>query len=336
MFSAMTNHKTKLSAAASLAALVLLSLAGCKAPQAFGDRHSIIVRADAALWSQVDSAVMATLEQRAYTSRPERIFKVTFVAADDTVWRSLRKWHEVLVLGTRDDPITDDLVSSDVAPPAIAHTTDVWARGQAVTALLLPEDNQADAVRELLPELYSELRARYDVWVIERMYTTGVNDSLGQALGEYGFTLQIPRVYIHNRQDSLFRFGNPYRQGDTDLLRSMLLTWLDGTEPVTPEALAAWREMIGTTYYEPAQDILEDGIRYDSIEVGGLKALEFRGVWQDRAEFPAAGPFVTRAIACPSQDRTYYIDAWLFAPGKDKYPYLRQIEILLDTFRCVD
>lgn len=332
----MTHYKTKSSAAASLAALVLLSLAGCKAPQAFGDRHSVIVRADASLWAQVDSAVMATLEQRIYTIRPERIFKVTFVAADDTVWLALRKWHEVLVLGTRDDPITDNLVNRDVAPPAIAHTTDVWARGQAVTALLLPEDNQADAVRELLPELYSELRARYDVWIIERMYTTGVNDSLGQALEEYGFTLQLPEVYVHSRRDSLFRFGNPHRQGDTDLLRSMLLTWRDGTDPVTPETLAAWREMIGTTYYEPAQDILEEGIRYDSIEVGGLQALEFRGVWEDRAEFPAGGPFVTRAIACPSQDRTYYIDAWLFAPGKDKYPYLRQIEILLDTFRCVD
>jgi hypothetical protein len=336
MFTPMINHKTKSSAAASLAALVILSLAGCKAPQAFGDRHSIIVRADPALWSQVDSVVMNTLEQRAYTTRPERIFNVTFVAADDTVWQNLRNWHEVLVLGTRDDPITDDLVNPNVAPPAVAQTTDVWARGQAVTAVLLPEDNQADAVSEVLPGLYSELRARYDDWVIERMYTTGVNDSLGRALQEYGFTLQLPNVYAHSREDSLFRFGNAYRQGDSDLLRSMLLTWREGTDPVTQDSLAAWRKMTGDTYHEPAQDIVEGGIRYDSVEVGGLQALEFRGVWQDRADFPAAGPFVTRAIVCPSQNRTYYIDAWVFAPGKDKYPYLRQIEILLDTFRCGD
>jgi len=336
MFSAMINYKTKSSAAASLAVLALLSVAGCKAPQAFGDRHSVIVRADPALWSQVDSMVMATLEERAYTTRPERIFKVTFVAADDTLWQDMRKWHQVVVLGTRDDPITDDLVDSDATAPAIAHTSDVWARGQAVTAVLLPEDNPADAVRAALPELYAELRARYDDWVIERMYTTGVNDSLGQALVEYGFTLQLPEVYIHSRQDSLFRFGNPHRQGDTDILRSLLLTWRDGTEPVNPESLATWREAIGTTHYEPAQDILEEGIRYDSVQVGGQQALELRGVWQDRADFPAAGPFVTRAIACPSQGRTYYMDAWLFAPGKDKYPYLRQLEILLDTFRCGD
>jgi len=336
MFSPMINHKMQLSAAFTVAALALLSLPGCKAPQAFGDRHSIIVRAESALWTEVDSAVMSTLEQRAYTTRPERIFKATFVAANDTLWPSLRKWHQVLVLGTRDDPVVARLVNSDVRPPAVVYTREVWARTQAVAVLLLPQDDQAEAVRALLPELYDQLRASYDEWVTERMYTTGVNDSLSEALAGFGFTLQLPRVYIHSHEDSLFRFGNPYRQGDTDLLRSVLLTWRDGTDAVTPEELRAWREGIGEAYFDPQQDVLEEGLRIDSVQVGGLAGLELRGVWQDSAEFPAAGPFVTRAIACPSQNRTYYIDGWLFAPGTDKYPYLRQIEILLDTFRCVD
>jgi hypothetical protein len=336
MFVPMINDRAKYSAAATLAASIVLAVSGCKAPQAFGDRNSVIVRADPALWSQVDSMVMATLEERAYTTRPERIFKVTFVAADDTLWQDLRKWQQVVVVGTRGNSTIDNIVSPNIAAPALAHTTDVWARGQTVTAVLLPESNQAAAVRELLPDLYTALREQYDEWLVARMYTTGVNDSLDRALQEDGLTLQLPKVYMHSRQDSILRFGNPYRQGDSDLLRSMLLTWVSGTEPVTPEALAAWREMIGTSYYEPAQDVLEEGIRFDSVEVDGVQALELRGVWQDRADFPAAGPFITRAIACPSQDRTYYIDAWLFAPGKDKYSYLRQMEILLDTFRCAD
>ncbi|KPK65603.1 MAG: hypothetical protein AMS21_04265 [Gemmatimonas sp. SG8_38_2] len=336
MFSPMINYRTPFSAALTVTALAVLSLSGCKAPQAFGDRNSIIVRAESALWAEVDSAVMATLEQRAYTTRPERIFKATFVAASDTLWPNLRKWHQVLVLGTLDDPVVAHLVNSDVSPPAVVYTRDVWARTQGVAILLLPQENQAEAVRALLPELYDQLRARYDEWVTERMYTTGVNDSLSQALADFGFTLQLPGVYIHSHEDSLFRFGNPYRQGDTDLLRSVLLTWREGTDPVTAEELRAWREGIGETYFDPQQEVLEEGIRFDSVEIGGLARLELRGVWQDNAEFPAAGPFVTRAIACPSQNRTYYIDGWVFAPGTDKYPYLRQIEILLDTFRCVD
>ncbi len=167
------------------------------------------------------------------------------------------------------------------------------------------------------------------------MYTTGLNETLIDSLGRFGFALQLPKVYLFAQQDSVFRFGNPYRQGDSDLLRSMLLTWRTDAAGATPESLRSWRESIDEVQYSPPQDILDEGLRFDSVSVGDLAALELRGVWQDRAEFPAAGPFVARAIVCPSQARTYYMDAWVFAPGKDKYPYLRQLEILLDSFRCV-
>lgn len=318
-------------------AAALLATTGCKAPQAFGDRHSIIVRADEALWTQVDSALMGALEQRVFTTRPERKFKVTFVAADDTLWRDLRVWQQVVVLGARGDEVVERILRSagaaDASAPAVFQADEIWARTQLVTLLLLPESRQAEAVESLLPELFTLIQSKYDRWVLERMYTTGVNDSLKQVLGGYGFTLEVPNVYLFSRQDSLFRFGNPYRQGDSDLLRSFLLTWTRGTGAVSEESLKGWRAAIDEDY-EPPQDVLDKELRFATVQVGELTGLEFRGVWQDRADFPAAGPFITRAIECPSQNRTYYMDAWLFAPGKDKYPYLRQLEILLDSFRC--
>ncbi len=326
-----------------LAAVVLAALTGilpsaCKAPQAFGDRNVVIVRADSALWGQVDSLVMNGLERRVFTTRPERIFEVTFVAAEDTLWDELRLWQQVLVLGTGDDALVDRLVQraedSGVQPPAIVQVEDVWARAQRVTVLLLPAEGAADAVGALLPELFSLLMAQYDEWVVERMYTSGLNEALIDSLTRAGFTLQIPNVYLYTRSDSIFRFGNPYRQGDTDLLRSVLVTWRSGATGATRESLRQWRDEIGGARYSPNQVVLEDGIHADSTTVGGLPAVELRGAWQDNADFPAAGPFIARAIACPAQDRTYYMDAWLFAPSTDKYPYLRQLEIVLDSFRC--
>lgn len=324
---------------ASLSSLVVvLAPLGCKAPQAFGDRNSIIALAESALWEDVGPDVMETLEQRVFTTRPERKFEVTYLSVGDTLWEDMRIWQQVFVLGTRENSavqrILDASPTPGVEPPAIVQAEEVWARNQLATALLLPADGQPQAVRGLLPELYDLLERRYDEWVRERMYTTGVNDSLVAALATYGFTLQLPNIYLFNVEDSLFRFGSPYRQRDTDLLRSILLTWRSGTEEVTPESLRAWRQTVGETQYDVPQDILEEGIRSAWIDVNGLAGLELRGVWQDRAEFPAAGPFIARTIACPGQDRTYYMDAWLFAPGTDKYPYLRQLEILLESFRC--
>jgi hypothetical protein len=319
--------------------VVVLSLPGCKAPQAFGDRNSIIALAESALWEEVGPDVMETLEQRVFTTRPERKFEVTYLSVGDTLWEDMRIWQQVVVLGSRENGAVRRILDASSTPapdpPAIVQAEEVWARNQLATALLLPPEGQADAVRGLLSELYGLLERRYDEWVLERMYTTGVNDSLAEALADYGFSLQLPNVYLFSVEDSLFRFGNPYRQGDTDLLRSILLTWRSGTDEVTPESLRAWRQTIGETQYDLPQDMLEEGMGSGAIEVSGLPGLELRGVWQDRAEFPAAGPFITRTIACPQQDRTYYIDAWLFAPGTDKYPYLRQLEILLDSFRCI-
>jgi hypothetical protein len=318
-----------------LLTLALLSLAGCNAPQPFGDRHSIIVHADTELWAAVEAEVMATLEQRVFTTRSERKFKVTYVAPDDERWASLRMWHQVVVIGPASDEIVQQIVNPNVAAPAFLQTEGTWARGQTVSVLYLPETGQADAVRQLLPQLYTTLDEQYQTWVIERMYSSGVNDSLGLALAELGFTLQLPNVYIHIVEDSFIRIGNSYRGSDTDLLRSLLITWMSGTQDVTPDELRAWREETGASRYDPPQDVQDQGFRYANVEVNGRAGIELRGVWRDRAEFPAAGPFVTRTIVCPEQNRTYYIDAWLYAPGTDKYPYVRQLEILLDSFRCV-
>ena len=43
---------------------------------------------------------------------------------------------------------------------------------------------------------------------------------------------------------------------------------------------------------------------------------------------------ITWSVPCPEQDRHYLVDAWLYAPGKDKYEYVLQLETILGTFRC--
>ncbi len=73
------------------------------------------------------------------------------------------------------------------------------------------------------------------------------------------------------------------------------------------------------------------------MQRGGVEFYELRGVWQNPPEaFPAAGPFITRAIGCPASGRTYFVDAWLYAPSREKYQYMIQLETILDTFRCAE
>ena len=65
-------------------------------------------------------------------------------------------------------------------------------------------------------------------------------------------------------------------------------------------------------------------------------AYQVQAVWQNppEANWPAGGPFILWAVACPSQDRLYLLDAWLYAPGREKYEYMIQLQTILESFRC--
>jgi hypothetical protein len=321
-----------IAAAAALGA----ATAACKAPQAYGERNHVVVRADSALWSRYEDLIEAALEPRIYTVRPERTFEITAVEPGHPQWNRLREWQQVLVLGTPHDPIVRDLFRKADARPepwALAQAENVWARGQLVTALALPPDPHPDSLRAHLEALHRRLDTQYREWVRQRMFASGANDSLADALAARGFRLVLPNVYRVLSDDSIFRFKNPYPDPGT-LQRSLLVTWIaDGGLP-TATALEAWRREAGGRYYDPPQDVLAEGLRFDTLETGGRTALEMRGVWQDRAEFPAAGPFIARAVPCPEQQRVYYMDAWVYAPNQEKYPYVIQMETLLDSFRC--
>src|SRR5690554_6154653 len=126
--------------------VVLSLLAGCSdvAPSAWGNASSVIVLAPDSLWAAVGDSVHEALEPRIFTVRDERTFEVTQVAPGAEAWGDLKRFKQILVLGTPEDPWVSDLLNgSDGVPatrPALVERTDVWARGQHVTAVLLPAE----------------------------------------------------------------------------------------------------------------------------------------------------------------------------------------------------
>ncbi len=313
------------------------ALHGCKVPQAYGDRNSLILRADSAFWSAYKQDVEQALEPRIFTVRPERTFHVTWVDSEHPEWSRLRLWQQVLIFGRADDPLVTSLMQRGKAAPepwSWVQVEDVWARDQVVTVLVLPPVPDRASLQAKLRELNERLDAQYRAWVRERMFVSGVNDSLMGALRARGFSLVLPKVYDFAVEDSFFLFRNAYPD-PSSLIRSLLVTWvLHATPTLEPRSLREWRERVDERFYAPPQDIQDEALRFDTVMVDDKLALELRGVWQDRSDFPAAGAFIARAIPCPAQKRLYYMDAWLYAPGKDKYQYMLQLETLLDSFRC--
>jgi len=319
-------------------------LSGCDTPRAYGDANAIIVAAAPEVWAEVEETFLGAMEPTILTVRDERPFRITyqdpFAGAD---WGNLRRFREVLVIGWATDPWIAEplaLFEGEVVPepPAIFQVDHVWARGQTVSVLLLPPDNLDAAVAQLAPELQALLDGQFRAYAISRMFASGSDQPLADSLfANSGFALTIPQVYRMEVRDSLYRFRNDF-PSPQELIREIWVSWESPipAEDPTRDALAVWRTTLAETEYNDPQ--LLDTARvaqYRAVSLNGLEGVEFQAAWVNAPSgWPAGGPFIARAIRCPSQDRMYYMDAWLYAPGRDKYEYVIQLETILNSFRC--
>jgi hypothetical protein len=214
----------------------------------------------------------------------------------------------------------------------------VWARGQEVTLVLLPEESQAEQLLTVLPELGERIDTRFREYVTRRMYVSGPDTVLRARLREHaGFSVLLPQVYERISQDSVYLFRNDHPTPGR-LERSFLVTWSDTAEPLSPEAVLAWRDSVASRYYDPVQVSQREPLHTREIPGIGSHALEIQGVWSTPPDEwpPSAGPFINRVVTCPEQGRTYLLDAWLYAPREDKYEYMLQLQTILNTFECGD
>lgn len=322
--------------------LLVLAAIGCAdtTRPAMGEVNSIIVVAEDSLWAQVSDTVLSTLQPRIFAVRDEPTFQLTHTSPDSEHWGELQRFRQLLMIGRPDDPwMARPLESADatVEPPAIIETNRVWARNQRVTALVVPEQGAAAAVEAAVDSLARLLDLRYRNWARSRMYISGHDTALADTLAAQGeFTLDLPEVYRWRQAtDSVFFFLNDQPDA-SQLVRWVTVTWQTQPEgEITPESVLTWRDEVGDQFYDWIQQAQRDRIQTREIESPGAGGLELRGAWAGTVDdFPQAGPFITQVIDCPAQDRRYLLDAWLYAPAKDKYQYMIQLETLLGSFEC--
>jgi hypothetical protein len=169
------------------------------------------------------------------------------------------------------------------------------------------------------------------------MYQTGVDTALADTLlREVGFGVLIPNVHRWSRAGSTFVFRND-NPDPAELIREMSVSWISPVPAeLGPDSVLAWRARIVADHYSEPQVVAPGELTYDRLALAGYTALEIRGQWGNPPDrgWPAGGPFITRAAVCEGQDRAYLLDAWLYAPGLEKYEYIIQLETILDTFRC--
>ncbi|MCG6954860.1 MAG: DUF4837 family protein [Gemmatimonadetes bacterium] len=315
-------------------------VSGCSSTAlAYGDANSIVAAMSPDLWSKVSDDVYAALEPTIHTVRNEKTFTVTYQDPTQAAWNNLRRFRQMFVVGTGDEPWMQPAVKkarTKVDGPGLYKAYDVWARGQQVTLVILSSPDSIDQLRRDLPEINRTLDEQYREWARNRMYMSGMDSALADTLmGTARFSLMLPDVYKHAHQDSIWIFRND-NPDPSELIRQVAVTWKSPI-PVgfQPEQILDWRAQLVTHYNEGQVVDLSDA-EAGPFKYRGKDAYQIQAIWKNPPDlnWPAAGPFITRAIICPAQDRMYLVDAWLYAPGKEKYEYMIQLQTILDSFRC--
>lgn len=324
-----------------LAGLAVSAFACTTTDLPFGDVNSIIVGADPALWAEVGDTVSIALQPTiTTTSVAEEVFQVTHRNPADSLWGDFRRFRQLLLVGRREDPWVAAALSRTDDPggtPAIAQATDVWARGQTATIVIVPDQNAGQALVSLLPQLREQYLQWYRNWAQAQMFVTGRDTALADTLRtSAGFELTLPQVYTWERRDSVFIFRND-NPDPSELIRQFTLTWMTpAPDTLTTADLVAWRENLAQRYYDPAHVSDTSLVSQGSLTIDGYETHRLQAIWKNppEADWPAAGSFIIQTVHCPQQDRLYLTDAWLYAPGRDKFEYLYQLETILNSFRC--
>lgn len=324
---------------AAAATLVVIG-SGCGQPQAWGEANSLILAAPEELWTQVEDSTYAVLEPTFFTTREEKRFVVTHVDPATEEWVELRRFRNVLVVGPPSDELVQEVADEAdrevPSPPAVFQANDVFARGQMVTATVVDPERPAESWLSQLPAVLAAVDSAFREYARARMFTTPPDTALARTLRERaGFAVRVPEVYRRqtpNDTTHIFRNDNP---DPGRLIRSVLVSWR--TEPLdslTADLAYEWRRDVGQQHYVVPQRIDTTRGRVERFELDGRPALEATGIWEDEESgaVPAAGPFVAWLVQCG--DRTYFLDAWLYAPGQPKYEYMLQLREILNSFDC--
>ena len=308
----------------------------------YGDPNSIIAVMSPELWQETSEEVYAQLERTVVTVRDEKTFTVTYQAPYDEHWTNLRRFRQMLLVGTLSDPWVQEALEEtqtnvEVTGPGLYRIRNVWSLDQEVTLVVVPESGAAGELEEHLPAIQARLDQEYRAYATERMYMSGVDSALADTLAtEAGFSILVPDVYRWMQSGSTYVFRND-NPDPSELIRQIGVEWRSPAPAALGlEELLAWRADLAAAHYTEPQAFVEEGMTVDTVSFGGQTAIEVRAQWRNPPDrgWPAGGPLIIRAVTCDAQDRTYLLDAWLYAPGHEKYEYMIQLETLLGTFEC--
>lgn len=342
--------------------LVFLLLHACSSeqtkniPPATGATGDMYIIMDSLQWRGPLGDVLDSLfrQEMQGLPRPEPIFKVRWI--DPRKLNPILKQRRNLLYAITFDQRGEGaaLLQAMFSNKAVAElerdtshyiktTSDVYALRQEVMYLFAMRE--ADLIRKVKQNA-PRIVQHFDKRERDRMtegFTVhaqkGISDFLQKQMG---CDLKIPFGYklVMNTRDFLWmRQINPKDDRDIFIYKTPYTSVAQFEE----QNLIALRDSVchqflfedpdkPDTYLLTETTVPFIPVRFRTLSHHGLYAKEMRGLWRTH-NYSMGGPFVALALADAARGTLYYVEGFVYGPGKDLRELIREVETIVYTFQ---
>ena len=323
---------------------------------ALGKMNQIVVISDQDVW---EGAIGDSVEYYFESSypilpTPESFFDLrhftTTELENEKLRRELRTYLVVADLSDTDSETTQ-MIRKDLGEtkylaalekdgPTNSVGIDKWARNQLVIYLY---GNGEEALAEAIQRSFSAIAKRihlHDKKQLEaQVYGRAENFGLTRKLEEnMGIQMRVPGEYVvalEKPEENMIWL----RKDDSKSVLNLVIKKLEynNKDQISKSAIKTLRDAFGKEYvstdvagsFMQTNDVDLPMYEY-TIDINGMYTLETRGIWEINNDF-LGGPFASYLILAPNQKDLYFIDSFVYAPGKNKRDLMQQLELMVKS-----
>jgi hypothetical protein len=327
--------------------LLLLVLGGISCsmkPKSWWREPVVAVMADSTDWGAVQGKIRSNLERIIRTPQIEKTLSVTYVTDEEFV--NYSRFRYLLLVATLESTgRVGKLVRNMVSEPEVRRLVETgkttlftqknpWAKDQLM-GVIVGKDLEAlqYAIEENSHYLYNMFYLDFDEVLEKDMFNRGEQkEEENHLMTAYGWNIRIQRDYFKVQELPAEGFVW-YRRMLPE--RWIFVRWIEGGDSLmlTAPWVVAERNRIGALYYR-GDKLSGDYLFSQSGTFLQRPAQITSGLWENDQE-NKGGPFKNYTFYDPNSQRIYMIDLAVHAPGRNKAPYMRRMEVIARSFTSI-
>lgn len=278
--------------------------------------------------------------------QPEMPFKLTRI--NYLAFKNLFKKHKTILFtipfddgkssGYMDNILGADVVNKLIKSNKQIHIMEnVFAKNQQMIFVFgKTQKDVSEALNKYRNVIYTKIDEREEVRLEKLLYGPGQNKSIGNKLeNDFNYKLKIPKDFKLVKSKAQFTWLRlALEEYDYNIVISKM--------PYSAEFqfdsayISQWRNNLGINVNSgdtSSSKILQTIYPIETnVITEPLYMVENRGLWKLKNN-TMGGPFVSYVLASKDRKSIYYIEGFIAAPGKDKRELVRELEVILKTFK---